>query len=475
MDSILENEYLGSFIDGNFVCDTTEKIFICKSVVNEKKWLKLCSASDKQIKKAIQSASKTFIEFKKTNPYHRKNILDNAAKIIHQNKELIARVITSEMGKTYRESIAEIEYAINYFYWFASEAIKKTGYSIPATHSNERLSVTFEPVGVCGVITPWNFPIAMAARKIAPAIAAGCTVIVKPAVETPVTMLLVAEAFRRAKLTSGALQILIGDEKKIGQSFVESEYIRKISFTGSTEVGKFLYKKLASNLKVASLELGGNAPLIVTDEIDLNLTVDEIIKAKLRNLGQSCIAANRIFIHKKIKKRLLANLVLKVKKLKIGNPFLKDIHLTKILHPKSIIKMQNHIEDALHKGAKILLKGKTFSQPHIINHCNDKMQLFNEETFGPLFAIFEFEDDKKVLELANQIRYGLASYVFTNNLKRAYFFKENLQYGMVGLNNGSFNSHQLPFGGVKDSGFGREGGPTGILEYMTEKAVSLKL
>jgi len=475
VQSILENKCLGSFIDNNFVCDTKAKAFSCKSVVTGETWMKLYPITKIQAQRAIKSSYKCFNSLKKLSHYHRRDLLNKAADIIDLNKEIIARVITSEMGKTYKESIDEINYAANYLKWFSSEAISKSGYCTPSEKPNKRISVIYEPIGVCGIITPWNFPIAMAARKIAPAIAAGCTALVKPASETPITMLLVAEAFRKAGIAPGALQVLIGDEKIIGDSLIDSKHIKKISFTGSTKTGKILYQNLAKSLKVATMELGGNAPLIIANDAEIDTSVNETIKAKLRNLGQSCVAANRIFVQKNIKMLFLKKLKEKVKKLQTGNPFSKDVDLTNILHPKSIKKMQRHIDDALKKGAKIQLKGKSFAHPHILDNCTESMELFSEETFGPLFAIFEFETDSEAVKYANKSEYGLAAYVFTRDLKRAYFFAENLQCGMVGINDGEFSSHQLPFGGVKNSGFGREGGPFGIFEYLTEKAISTNL
>ncbi|MGD2169639.1 MAG: NAD-dependent succinate-semialdehyde dehydrogenase [Chlamydiota bacterium] len=465
---------LGSFIDNQFVINRSKTPITLRSCVTNEPWLKIHQASELQIASAIQKSHQAYVSFRNTSSYYRAKILRTLMDLIRQSQSDLARIITTEMGKTYKEAFSEIEYGLGYFDWFADAAMKTYGYEIPSNKPEKTLLVTHEAIGPSAIITPWNFPFAMAARKIAPAIAAGCTVVVKPSPETPMTLLALAELFKRAKLPPSVLQVLIGNENLIGKMLSSAKEIRKISFTGSTKVGIQLYEKSAKTLKKATLELGGNAPLLVFNDANISLAVEETIKAKFRNHGQSCVAVNRILLQKKIAPKFIEKFVQKIKELKVGNPFREDMQLTNVLHIQSRKKIKKHIEDALRKGAKLILKGKSEVYPHVLINCTKDMLVFNEETFGPLASIFTFDTDEHGITLANTTPYGLAAYLFTKDIARIQETAKRLEYGMIGVNDGVFSTHQIPFGGIKASGFGREGGPFGIYEYLVEKTISIK-
>ncbi len=468
---MLEVGKLGSYISGLWHIDGERKTLISPTTGEE--WGMIHLATDKEIQHAIDMVKKyPVIDLP---PHERGQILRNIRIEILDNKEDLAKCISIEMGKPIADARGEVTYAANYFGWFCEEAKRIYGREIPSSKENKKLEVRYEPIGPCAIITPWNFPLAMAARKIAPAIAAGCPVIIKPSSYTPVSLLMLATICNEANLPIDALHVLVGDSDKIGKALMEAPHIRKLSFTGSYEVGKKLYIQGAHTLKKATLELGGNAPFIVFDDANLEGAVNGAVAAKFRMSGQTCISANRLFIHRKILPEFLKLFIKKVKELKVGDPLIKKTELSTILHPNSLKKARAHIDDALKKGAKGHLGAKEAYEPEILTGVTSDMLIFNEETFAPVAPIIEFEDEEKVIKLANQTPYGLASYVFTEELKRAERVASALQFGIVGLNDGSPSSVEVSFGGIKDSGFGREGGPTGIYEYLTEKFISQKL
>jgi succinate-semialdehyde dehydrogenase / glutarate-semialdehyde dehydrogenase len=435
---------------------------------------KSSSIQEKEVEVAIQKAHLALNAWKNTSPFKRAEILHAIANSLAEEKEQFAQMMTLEMGKTIRESRTEVDYSIGFFRHFASECTRFFGYMVAPHVPNKELRVYYEPVGVAGIISTWNFPLAMAARKISAALAAGCSLVVKPSPETPGTLLLFAKILQKLPLPEGLVSILIGDEEMIGKKMLASDLVRKISFTGSTKVGKYLYEKSAATLKKLTLELGGQAPLIVFEDANLEKAADELIIAKLRNSGQSCIAANRILVQKKIYPKFLELLAAKMKALKVGDPFLESTDVSSILHPISKKRVQVHIQDASKKGAKILLRGKTAAHPCLIADCTPKMALFQEETFGPVLGVSSFKTEEEAIQIANHTPFGLAAYVFTQNPSRARRVTSQLAFGIIGLNDGIPSTAQVPFGGVKHSGFGREGGPSGILEYLTEKLVSEK-
>lgn len=465
---MLEVGKLGSYISTLWHLEGEMKTLISPTTGEE--WGKLHLATDEEIKHAIDVVKKYPVIA--IPPHERSKILRGIRMELLDNKEDLAKCITIEMGKPIAEARGEVTYAANYFAWFAEEAKRIYGMEIPSSKDNKKLELRYEPVGPCGIITPWNFPVAMAARKIASAIAAGCPVIIKPSSFTPVSLLMLATMCHEGDLPPDALHVLIGDSEKIGQALMKAPHVRKLSFTGSYETGKHLYIQGAHTLKKATLELGGNAPLIVFDDANLEVAVDGAIAAKFRMSGQTCVCANRLFVHKKILPTFLTLFIKKVKALKVGDPFIEETELSTVLHPSSLKKARAHIEDAIQKGAKAHLGAKEPYEPEILSQVTPDMLIFNEETFGPVAPIIEFEDEEKVIELANQTQYGLASYVFTEGLKRAERVSRGLQFGIVGLNDGMPSAVEASFGGIKDSGFGREGGPTGIYEYLTEKLIS---
>lgn len=443
------------------------------SPVTGEEWGKLHLATEEEIAHAIDYVRKEpIIDLP---PYKRSEILRQIRAALLDNKEDLAHAITLEMGKPVAEARGEVTYAANYFGWFAEEAKRIYGKELPSSKENKKLEVIYEPIGPTAVITPWNFPLAMAARKIAPAIAAGCPVIVKPSSYTPGTFLMMTTICYQTELPPNALHALVGETEKIGKALMEAPHIRKVSFTGSYEAGRELYILGARTLKKATMELGGNAPLIIFDDANLDTAIEGAIASKFRMSGQTCVCANRLFVHKKILPSFLPRFIEKVRALKIGDPLIEETELSTTLHPQSLEKAKAHVEDAIKKGAQAHLHAKHPYEPEILTGVTSEMKVFGEETFGPVAPIIEFESEEEVLQLANQTPYGLAAYVFTEGLIRSERVIRALQFGIIGLNDGSPSAVEGSFGGIKDSGFGREGGPTGIYEYLTEKFISQRI
>jgi succinate-semialdehyde dehydrogenase/glutarate-semialdehyde dehydrogenase len=381
--------------------------------------------------------------------------------------------MTLEMGKTITEGLAEVEYAAGYFDWFAGEAERVYGTFVPSRHIHKRVSIVQRPVGPSAMITPWNFPIAMASRKIAAALAAGCTAVVKPAQECPLSLLSIASIAQEEGLPPGCLNVFFGDPQEIGEAFLTSGIIRKLTFTGSTNVGRYLYQNSAATLKKLTLELGGHAPFIVYDDANLQKAAEQAIASKFRNNGQTCVCPNRFYIHSKIHDEFVSALTDMAKQLKIGDPLDPKTNLSTAMHPTSVVKVKRHIEDALSKGAKVVLGGEEVFEPTILTGITEDMLISQEETFGPVIAISCFDSLGQVIEMANHTPYGLAAYVFTDSIDKGHKTVELLDYGVIGLNDGAPSAPEISFGGVKTSGFGREGGPSGIYEYLVEKTVSM--
>ena len=400
--------------------------------------------------------------------------LENLNKLILDNKNELAKLITLECGKPINESIGEVLYGASFIKWFAEEGKRTYGEVIPTTHENKRMIVIKQPIGVVSAITPWNFPLAMITRKIAPALAAGCSVIVMPSYETPLTALYLANLTSKAGFPKGVINFIVGkDVSSMGKILCNSKIVKKISFTGSTRVGKILSKQSSSTLKKLSLELGGNAPVIVFDDADIDKAVDGTISSKFRNSGQTCVCVNRIFVHKKIHDKFVSKLIEKVKKLKIGNGLQKDTSIGPMINGSAIKKNIDLLNDSISKGGSVLTGGKiiknNFFEPTVIVNANMKMHFFKEEIFGPIAPIYKFENDKEVIEMANNTDYGLAAYFFSENISRCWKTAEKLEYGMIGINEGLISTEVAPFGGMKYSGYGREGSKYGILNYLEIK------
>jgi len=473
MQEFFKEKQFGPFIDGKCVIDE-KKLQDHPSLVLQKHWKQLAHSTKSDVMHALASAQRGQKVIQALSAYERATILKNMATHLRENGNFVAEWITLEMGKTIREAKGEVEYAANYFEWFAEEAKRIYGYTAPSTQNDKHIRIQHEPIGIVAVITPWNFPIAMAARKVGPAIAAGCASIVRPSTDTSLSMLAIAKIAKEAGLPDGGFNVVPGDPVMISDLLLEANEVRKLTFTGSTEIGKILYGKCVSTLKKATMELGGHAPVLILEDADVEKAATETINAKLRVSGQTCVCANRIFVHHSILESFTEKLLEKISTLKIGNPLEETTDLTNVLHPSSNKKVPRQIEDAIKKGAACLLRGQNHHEPTILTGITKDMDIFTEETFGPVFPIISFESEEEALALANDTIFGLAAYVFTQDINKAHKICNALNFGIIGLNDGRPTTPQAPFGGVKASGFGREGGRSGIYEYLTEKTISLK-
>jgi succinate-semialdehyde dehydrogenase/glutarate-semialdehyde dehydrogenase len=394
-----------------------------------------------------------------------------------QHQDELAAIMTVEQGKPLREAKGEIAYAASYVEWFSEEAKRGYGDIIPTVPSSEIL-VFKEAIGVCAAITPWNFPAAMITRKVAPALAAGCTILVKPASETPLTALAIAKLAENAGIPAGVFNVITGSSTKIGKIFTESPIVKKLSFTGSTEIGAKLMAQSAPTVKKLSLELGGNAPVLVFNSANLDQAVQGVMDTKFRNAGQTCVCANRIYVQSAIYDEFVAKLKVKVDALKVGNGLDADTDIGPLINRKAIQKVEEHIQDALSKGAT-LVTGQTVNTdgnwciPTLVKDVTQDMLCAKEETFGPFAPIFKFEQEQDAIAMSNDTEFGLASYVFTQDINQFIRVSRGLEYGMVGVNTGLISNAAAPFGGVKSSGIGREGSKYGMDEYLEIKYVCL--
>jgi len=392
------------------------------------------------------------------------------------NADELAAILTAEMGKPLPEAKGEILYAASYVEWYAEEAKRIYGETIPAPSNDKRMVVIKQPVGVVGTITPWNFPAAMIARKIAPALAVGCTVVSKPAEQTPLTAIALAVLAEEAGIPAGVLNIIVGiDGPAIGRELCGNAKVRKISFTGSTEVGRILMRQCSDQIKKVSLELGGNAPFIVFDDADLDAAIEGALASKYRNAGQTCVCANRIYVQSSVYDAFAAKLAAKVSELSVGDGFKPGVTIGPLIDEQGVAKAEDHVQDAVSKGARVLLGGKriegagTFFAPTILTGIDRTMKVAREETFGPVAPLFRFETVEDVIAQANDTEFGLAAYFFAGDLKKVWRVAEALEYGMVGINTGLMSSETAPFGGIKQSGLGREGSRHGADDYLEMK------
>lgn len=424
---------------------------------------------------AIDAAEAAFPLWKKKTAKERGKLLRNWFELIIKHQEDLAIIMTAEQGKPLAEARAEISYGASFVEWFAEEAKRAYGDVIPAPKAGQQIIVTKEPVGVVAAITPWNFPIAMITRKIAPAIAAGCTVILKPALETPYCALALAVLAEEAGIPAGVINIITGKASEIGAEMTRNPKVRKLSFTGSTEIGRMLFAQSAPTIKKLSLELGGNAPFIVFDDADLDEAVKGLIASKFRNSGQTCVCANRVLVQNSIYDQFTEKLAAEVKKLKVGIGFEEGVQQGPLISTKALEKVESLIADAVQHGAKIHTGGKkhalggTFFTPTILTEATDTMRLANEEIFGPVVPLFCFETEEQAIALANNTIYGLAAYFYSRDIGRVWRVAAALEYGMVGINEGMVSTEVAPFGGIKQSGIGREGSYHGIEEYLETK------
>jgi succinate-semialdehyde dehydrogenase/glutarate-semialdehyde dehydrogenase len=433
--------------------------------------------SGKETRAAIDAAAEALKLWKKKTHAERAALLERWFALMIEHEQDLALLLTLEQGKPLNEALGEIRYGASFVKWFAEEARRIDGGSIPSPTEDRRILVLKEAVGVCAIITPWNFPNAMITRKVAPALAAGCTVVIKPSEFTPFSALALGVLAERAGIPAGVINIVTGMPTEIGNELMANETVRKISFTGSTRVGSLLMKGAADSIKRLSLELGGNAPFIVFDDADLDQAVEGAIASKFRNGGQTCVCSNRILVQAGIYEAFAAKLSARVAKMKVGVGTEDGVAIGPMINHAAIEKIERHVSDALGRGAKILgqsesiPEGRQYARPIVLGDATTDMLLASEETFGPVAPLFRFETEDEAIEIANGTPFGLAAYFFTENLKRSWRVAEALEFGMVGLNTGLISTEVAPFGGVKQSGLGREGSRLGIEEYLEVKTL----
>ncbi|KAF2084434.1 succinic semialdehyde dehydrogenase [Saccharata proteae CBS 121410] len=431
---------------------------------------------------AIAAAAAALPSFRKLTGRERSRMLRKWYQLMMDNADDLAKLITWENGKPMADAKGEVNYAASFFEWFSEEAPRVYGNTIPASVAGNRVYTRKEPVGVCGLITPWNFPAAMITRKIGPALAAGCTVVAKSPGETPLTAAALAELAHRAGIPKGVVNFVtaLDNTPEVGNVLTTSPIVKKVSFTGSTNVGKLLMKQSSSTLKKLSFELGGNAPFIVFDDADLDTAVAGALASKFRSSGQTCVCANRLYIQSGIYDAFCSAFAAKVKDFKVGGGYDSGVTHGPLIHDRAVSKVEQHVQDAVKQGGKVLVGGQklpdlgdNFFAPTVIRDMHNGMQLASEETFGPVAGLFEFKTEAEVVKLANAADVGLAGYFFSKDVERCFRVAEALEVGMVGVNTGLISDPASPFGGVKESGFGREGSLMGVDEYLVTKTVTL--
>lgn len=435
------------------------------------------SLSSVQIKNAVSAANTALPAWRKLTAKQRSSILMRWYELMLEHQQDLALIMTLEQGKPLAEASGEISYAASFVQWFAEEAKRTYGDIIPSPISNARMLVIKQPVGVCAAITPWNFPAAMITRKAAAALAAGCTMVVKPASQTPFSALALAELAARAGIPAGVLNVVTGKASVIGQELTSNPLVRKLSFTGSTAVGRTLLQQCAGDIKKVSLELGGNAPFIVFADADIDAAVTGAMQAKYRNAGQTCVCVNRFYVHNSVYDEFASKLGAAVAQLKLGNGLDADTQIGPLIDQAAVAKVQQHIDNALKLGAKLQVGGKpeqgNFFTPSLLTEVSNQSLLASDETFGPLAGLIRFESEQEAIDMANNTEYGLAAYFYSKDLARCLRVGEALEYGMIGINSGVISSEVAPFGGIKASGLGREGSKYGIDEYLELKYLHL--
>ena len=436
-----------------------------------------CTAAD--VERAIEAAHAAFAGWRATPAKTRAQVLRRWFDLILAHRDDLGAIMVSEQGKPLAEACGEIDYAASFIEWFAEEARRVYGDVVPSPWADRRMFTLKQPVGVAALITPWNFPAAMLTRKAGAALAAGCTVVAKPSSRTPFTALALAELARRAGLPAGVLNVVTGDAATLGGVLTSHPLVRKVSFTGSTSVGKHLLHQCAASLKHVSLELGGNAPFIVFDDADLDAAVAGALASKYRNSGQTCVCANRVFVHEKVYDAFAEKFSAAVARLKVGDGFEAGVEIGPLISDAALSRVERYVADALSHGAVLLTggerhaRGGQFFQPTVLSEAHPDMHVCRNEIFGPIASLIRFHDEADVIRIANDTEFGLAAYAYTRDLGRAWRLGEQLEYGMVGINSGLISTAEAAFGGVKQSGLGREGGRYGIDEYLETKYVNL--
>ncbi|GGB66935.1 NADP-dependent succinate-semialdehyde dehydrogenase [Shewanella inventionis] len=469
------------YIDGVWVgADSGETVAILNPATQELiGHVPVMGAAETQV--AINAANKALPAWRALSAKERSQKLRRWFELINQHADDLALMMTTEQGKPLAEARGEVTYAASFIEWFAEEAKRVYGDTIPGHQADKRLTVIKQPVGVTAAITPWNFPAAMITRKAAPALAAGCTMVVKPAPQTPFTALALAELAHRAGIPAGVFSVVTGDAIAIGNTLCESPIVRKLSFTGSTAVGIKLMEQCAPTLKKLSLELGGNAPFIVFDDADIDAAVEGAMIAKYRNAGQTCVCANRIYVQAGVYEQFAQKFAAAVAKLSVGNGADDGVNIGPLINQAAVAKVQSHLADAVAKGASVVVGGKPhtlggfFFEPTILRDVDKTMLVAKEETFGPLAPLFKFDTVDDVIKQANDTEFGLAAYFYGRDISLVYKVAEALEYGMVGVNTGLISTEVAPFGGIKSSGLGREGSKFGIEEYLEMKYICMSV
>ncbi|MGZ0752351.1 NAD-dependent succinate-semialdehyde dehydrogenase [Kluyvera sichuanensis] len=440
---------------------------------------KVAKAGKVETEQAIAAAARAFPLWRAKTAKARSELLYRWYQLIIEHKSWLAKLMTIEQGKPLKEAEGEVDYAASFIQWFAEQGKRANGEIIPPAKPGSRILATREPIGVVAAITPWNFPMAMLTRKLGPALAAGCTGVIKPANNTPLCAFALLALAKKAGIPDGVLNAVAGNTLEISDAIMASHDVRKISFTGSTSVGKTLVRNAAETMKKVSMELGGNAPYIVFEDADIDAAVQGAIANKFRNAGQVCVSVNRFYIHDSVYERFVSQLAAAVKALKVGNGLDDGVIVGPLIEAAAVKKVREHVEDAVAKGAKVLAGGQphalggNFWQPTVLGDCQEKMLLAQEETFGPLAACFRFSDEDEVIQRANNTPYGLAAYFYTQNLSRVFRVSQALESGMIGINECAVSTELGPFGGVKESGLGREGSVLGLEEYLEVKTLHI--
>jgi succinate-semialdehyde dehydrogenase/glutarate-semialdehyde dehydrogenase len=464
-----------AYIDGQWIDADNGKTFEVLDPATGKTIAKVAKCGTAETRRAIKAAEKAQAGWQKTSSKERARLLRRWFTLLMESQEDLAQLMTAEQGKPLAESRGEIAYGASYIEWFAEEGKRVYGDTIQPPTDDKRIVVIKQPVGVVACITPWNFPNAMLARKIAPALAAGCTVVCKPANETPLSAFALAELAERAGIPAGVINIVAGVTKEIGAELTGSSIVRKLTFTGSTEVGKLLIEQCASTVKRTSMELGGNAPFIVFDDADLDEAVKGAIICKFRNAGQTCVCANRILVQEGVFDEFNKKFAAATAKLKVGNGADEGVSVGPLINEGAANDVMSFIEDAVAKGAQLVAGGsrsklgECFIEPTILTGVNDKMRVFREEIFGPVAPVFKFKSESEAIQMANDTEFGLACYFYSRDIGRIWRVAEALEYGIVGINEGIISNEMAPFGGVKESGQGREGSKYGLDDYLEIK------
>ena len=428
-----------------------------------------------ETRRAIEAANRALGPWRAMTAGERSKILRRWFNLMHEHVDDLAMIMTLEQGKPLAEAKGEVAYAASFIEWFAEEGKRLYGDTIPAHQADKRIVVLKEPIGVCCAITPWNFPAAMITRKVGPALAAGCTMVVKPASQTPFSALALAELAERAGLPAGVMSVLAGASSEIGDEMTANPIVRKLTFTGSTEIGKVLMRKCADTVKKATMELGGNAPFIVFDDADLDAAVEGAMASKYRNAGQTCVCANRLLVQDSVYDAFVDKLASAVAAMRVGNGVDDGVVIGPLIDDKAVAKTEEHIADALAKGGRVVVGGSrhelggNFFQPTIIADVTPAMAVAREETFGPMAPVFRFSDEAEAIAMANDTEFGLAAYFYARDIGRIWRVSEGVEYGIVGVNTGIISTEVAPFGGMKESGLGREGSKYGIDDYVEIK------